>query len=48
MYFVERALGNKSTENKTHIKLLKSLAIIAFGISTINLPENPNEICEKN
>ena len=44
--FHERALGNKSIRHKTLIKLLKSPAILASGISTKFLLENYNELCD--
>ena len=42
-----RGVGNTSTRDRTLIKLLKSPAIIASGISTIFLPSDPNEQCGK-
>ena len=48
MHFDERRVGNKSTRDKTLIKLLKSPAIMASGISrTIFLSSNPNELCDR-
>ena len=41
MFFDEKTSGNKSTRDKSFIRLLKSPAIMASGISTIFLPENP-------
>ena len=41
----EKALGNKNTRDKTLKKWLESPAVMASGISTICLPENPNELC---
>ena len=41
MSFDEKALGNKSTRDKSLERLLKSPAIMASGISTIFLPGNP-------
>ena len=38
-------VGRKSPRDKTLLKLLKSLAIMAAGNSTIFLTENPNELC---
>ena len=47
MYFDERALGNKSTRDKSLIRLLQSPAIVVFGITAIFFPENPNELCHR-
>ena len=47
MYFDLKAVGNKSTRNRTLIKLLKSPAITASGVTTIFLPENPDELCNR-
>ena len=47
MYFGEKALGNKSATDKSLIRLFKSTAIMASGISTIFLPDNPNELCDR-
>ena len=44
MSFDEKSLGNKSTENKSPIRLLKSPGIMAFGVSTIFSTENPIEL----
>ena len=43
MYLDKKALENMSTRHKSLIRLLKSPSIMAFGISTIFLTENPNE-----
>ena len=46
MYFDERRVGNKSTRDKTLIKLLNSPAIMASGVSkTIFLSSDPDELC---
>ena len=46
MHFDERRDGNKSTRDKTLIKLLNSPAIMASGVSkTIFLSTDPNEFC---
>ena len=45
MNFDVRAQGIKSTRDRTFIKLLKSPAIMAFGISTIFLSSDPDELC---
>ena len=42
-----RAQGNKSTRDRTLTKLLKSPAIMASGVTTILLSENPNELCDR-
>ena len=48
MNFDLKALGKKSTRDKTLIKLLKSPAILASGISkTIFLSSDPNELCDR-
>ena len=50
MNFDLRAQGNKSTRDRTFIKLLKSpgLMVSASGISkTIFLSENPDELCNR-
>ena len=48
MNFDAKAQGNKSTRDRTLIKLLKSPRILASGISkTIILSSDPNELCER-
>ena len=47
MYFDGRTLGNKSTWDNSLLKLLKSPPIIASGTSTIFLPENFDEVCDR-
>ena len=48
MHFDERRVGNKSTRDKTLIKLFNSPAIMASGISkTIVLSSDPNELCDR-
>ena len=48
MNFDMKAQGNKSTRDRTLIKLLKSPAIIASGVSkTIFLSSNPDELCNR-
>ena len=47
MHFDTKALGNKSTRDRTLIKLLKSPAIMASGVTTIFLSENPDELCNR-
>ena len=48
MNFDSKAVGKKSTRDKTLIKLLKSPAIIASGFSkTIILSSDPNELCDR-
>ena len=47
MHFDTKALGNKSTRDRTLIKILKSPAIMASGVSkTIFLSSDPNELCD--
>ena len=43
MNFDLKAQGNKSTRDRTLIKKLKSPAIMALGVTTIFLSENPDE-----
>ena len=47
MNFETKALGNRSTGDRTLIKLLNSPAIMASGITTIFLLENADELCDK-
>ena len=48
MHFDLKAVGKKSTRDKTLIKLLESPAISASGVSkTIYLPSDPDEICNR-
>ena len=47
MNFDTKALGNKSTRDRTLIKLLNSPAIMASGITTIFLSENADELCDR-
>ena len=48
MHFDERRVGNKSTRDKTLIKLLDSPAIRASGVSkTIFLSSDPDELCDR-
>ena len=48
MHFDERRVGNKSTRDKTLIKLLNSPAIMASGVSkSIFLSSDPNELCDR-
>ena len=48
MYFDTKAQGNKSTRDRPLIKLLKSPAIIASGVSkTIFLSSDPDELCNR-
>ena len=46
MDFDTKALGNKSTRDRTLIKLLNSPVIMASGITTIFLSENADELCD--
>ena len=48
MHFDMRAQGNKSTRDRTLIKVLKSPGLMVSASSfskTIFLPSNPNELC---
>ena len=47
MHFDTKALGKKSTRDKTLIKLLKSPAIMASGVTTLFLSSDPDELCER-
>ena len=48
MHFDMKAQGNKSTRDRTLKKLLKSPAIMAWGVSnTIILSSGPNELCDR-
>ena len=48
MHFDARAQGNKSTRDRKLIKLLKSPAIMASGVSkTIFLSSDPDELCDR-
>ena len=47
MLFDKRGIGNTSTRDRTLIKLLKSPAILASGVSTIFSPSNPGELCDR-
>ena len=42
-----KAQGNKSTQDRTLIELLKSPAFMASGFTTIFLSENPDEVCNR-
>ena len=47
MHFDVKSPGNKSTWNRTLIKLLKSPALMASGISTKLLSSDPKEVCDE-
>ena len=47
MNFDLKAVGKKSTRDRTLIKLLKSPAIMASGVSTIFLSSDPDELCDR-
>ena len=47
MNFDLKAVGKKSTRDRTLIKLLKSPAIMASGVTTKFLSENPDELCNR-
>ena len=47
MKFNIKQVGRKSPRDRSLKKLLKSAAIMALGISTKLLPENPNELCDR-
>ena len=45
--FDEKALGNKCIREESIQSLLKSPAIMPSVISTVILPETPNEVCDR-
>ena len=47
MSLEERQKGRKSPRDEPVMRLPKSPTIMASGISTISLPESPNELCDK-
>ena len=47
MKFIIRQKRRKSIRDKVLLKLPKSPAIMASGISRKSLPENPNELCDR-
>ena len=47
MHIDVRGQGRKSTRDRTLIKLLKSPAIMATGVSTKFLSSNPDELCNR-
>ena len=47
MHFDLKAPGNKSTRDRTLIKVLKTPAIMASGNSTKCLPSDPEELCNR-
>ena len=47
MNFNIRQKGRKSDRDKSMIKLLKLPAIMASGVTTIFLSENPDELCDR-
>ena len=47
MHFDEKCLGNKSTRDKSRIKLPKRAAIMTSEIFTKILPENAKELCDR-
>ena len=47
MNFNIRQKGRKNNRDKSLIKLLKSPAIMASGVSTIYLPSDPDDLCER-
>ena len=47
IYFDGKALGINSPGDKSPTRLLKSPAVKAPAISTMFLPENPNELCDR-
>ena len=47
LFFDEKALGNKSTRDRSLIRLFKSPVVMAFGVSTIFLTESSNEVVDR-
>ena len=47
MEFDIKNKGRKSPRDRSLVELLESPAIMVSGISTIFLPENPNELCNR-
>ena len=47
MKFNDKEKGRKSDRDRELIKILKSPAIIASGVTTIFLSENPDELCNR-
>ena len=47
MNFDVEGPGQKCTRDRTLIKLHKTPVIMALGISTIILPSNPNQLCDR-
>ena len=47
MNFNFKQKGRKSDRDKSLIKLLKSSAITASGISTMFLPSDPDKVCQR-
>ena len=47
IHFDLNAPGNKSTRDRKLIKLLESPTIMASGVTTIFLSENPDELCNR-
>ena len=47
MHFDQNAPGNKSTRDRKLIKLLKSSAVMASGVTTIFVSENADELCDR-
>ena len=46
-HLVERTPGDKSPRDRSLIRFFKSPAITASGVSTIFVPENLNELCDR-
>ena len=47
MNFNDGQKGRKSDRDKSPKKLLKSPVIMASGVSTIFIPSDPNELCDR-
>ena len=47
MNFNIREKGNKSDRDKSIIRLLRSPRIMASGVTTLFLSENPDELCDR-
>ena len=47
MNFNIKERGRKSDRDKEIIKILKSLAVLAYGFTTVFSSENPDEVCDR-
>ena len=47
MNFYIKQKGRKSDRDRTLVKIIKSPALMASGVTTIFLSENPDELCDR-